>query len=184
MIKFIRTVAVTAMALTFAGAASAASIVGLQVEGGGFPNVYHLENGNWLGLWGFDNRDRSGFNAVDVTINSASDLVGGFTSGGGNIVNFFNGTNPINGGASEFDELTFGFDVAEGKRLFDSLWIEWTGGTLVYENPWGGTNTMGSKATLEGDPFADTAPVPLPAAAWMLMAAVGGLGIASRRCKA
>ena len=159
------------------GAASAASVVDLIVEGGGTPQVFSLENGRFLGLWGFDNRN----NESPVTINNADDIIGGFTSGGSNIVGFFNGTNPINAGASEFDSLGYSFTIAADTRLFDSLWIEWTGGNLVYSFN-GNSRTMGDgNITREGDPFSPATPIPLPAAGWLLLAAFGGLGVAARR---
>lgn len=161
-----------------AGTANAASF-NLIVEGGGTQQVFALNNGNFLGLWGIDNRPSG---ASNVTVSSQADLISGFTPGSvGNIVNVFNGTNPINGGASEFDQLTYSFTVNAGERLFDSLWIEWTGGNLVYQKQLGrGTTTMNSNnITRQGDPLA--AAVPLPAAGWMLIAGVAGLFAVRRR---
>ncbi len=175
MKKFIVSMVVAAGMAT---SANAASIIGFQVEGGGTPQVFQLGNGNFLGLWGFDNREGLNPGASAVTIGSAADITGGFTSGAGSIVNYYNGANPINAGASEFDALAFGFDVADNDRLFDSVWVEWTGGMLVYGNPSGGTNTMSANATLDGDPLA---PIPLPATVWMLVAGLGGLFAVRRR---
>lgn len=159
----------------------AAAITGLQVEGGGTQQVFQLNNGNFLGLWGIDNREGANPGAGIVNINSAADLIGGFTSGGGSIVNFYNGSNPINGGASEFDELIFGFSVADDARLFDAIWIEWTGGDLVYKRPSGGTSTMtSSNITRQGDPIA---PIPLPAGIYLMLAALASLGFLRFRKK-
>ncbi|MEM9346554.1 MAG: PEP-CTERM sorting domain-containing protein [Planctomycetota bacterium] len=175
--KITKTIAFPAAALlTMVASATfthAASITGFVVEGGGTQQVHQLNNGNFLGLWGFDNRENANPGAGAVTINSSADIVGGFTSGGASIVNFYNGTNPINSGASEFDELTFSFTLADNTRLFDSVWVEWTGGNLVYSNPAGGTTTMNStNITRPGDP------IPEPTSLALL--AIGGL-IATRR---
>lgn len=147
--------------------AHAAAVVGLVVEGGGTQQVHQLNNGNLLGLWGFDNREGANPGAGAVTINSAADITGGFISGAGSIVQYYNGTNPINGGASELDVLAYPFTIADDARLFDSLWVEWTGGSLVYQRPSGGTSTMnGTMITRPGDPF-----IPEPTTAALAMIA-------------
>lgn len=161
--------------------AQAVAIVGLIVEGGGTQQVYALDNGNYLGLWGFDNREGANPGAAAVDINSLMDITNGFISGGGNIVNYYNGTNPINGGASEFDPLSVPFTIADNARLFDSLWIEWTGGNLVYQQPSGGTSTMNStNITRDGDPLANN-DVPEPGTLMLLGAGLVGLGAARRK---
>lgn len=139
--------------------------------------IYQLGNGNLLGLWGIDNRPSG---AQNYTVTSFTDLTSGFTAGSQSaLVAAYNGTNPINAGASEFDPLTYSFDVSIGDRLFDSIWLEWTGGNLVYNKQLGGgTNTMGTSVSLSGDPLA---PIPLPAAAWLLIAGIGGLFAVGRR---
>lgn len=134
-----------------------AALISLQVEGGGTAQVYELNDGSFLGLMGFDNRDRSGYTASDVTIASFGDLADGFTSGQQNIMGFYNGTNPVNAGAVEFDALVYGFNVAAGARLFDSLWVNWSGGNLVYGQPYGGTTTLSANVTRQGDPLATSA---------------------------
>lgn len=160
--------------------ATAASIIGLQVEGGGTQQVYALNNGNFLGLWGFDNREAANPGAGAVTISSLEDIVAGFIPSGDNIIAAYNGTNPINPGASEFDPLVYGFTVADDARLFDSLWIEWTGGGLVYQQPSRGTTSMSDRQiTRAGDPFATV--VPVPAALPLLLAGLGALAFAARR---
>ena len=167
-------------AFSVATGANAAAIIGLQVEGGGTQQVHALDNGNFLGLWGIDNREGANPGAGSVLINDASDLVGGFTSGAGNIVAFYNGINPINAGADELDPLLFSFTVDDDARLFDSLWIEWTGGNLVYQQPSGGTTTMNSSnVTLDGDPF----PSEIPAPATLLLLGIGLAGLGLRRRK-
>ena len=47
---------VAAAAMIGVPAVNASAIIDLQVEGGGDQQVYQLDNGNLLGLWGFDNR--------------------------------------------------------------------------------------------------------------------------------
>ena len=155
--------------------AQAAAITGLQVEGGGTQQVHALLNGNFLGLWGFDNREGANPGAGAVDITSDADITGGFISGGGNIVAYYNGTNPINLGANEFDPLTYPFTLADNERLFDSVWIEWTGGNLVYQQPSGGTATMNStNITRPGDPI-------IPEPTTMGLAAVASCLLAVRR---
>jgi hypothetical protein len=164
-----------------ASSVSAASIVGFVVEGGGTQQVYALDNGNFLGLWGFDNREGANPGAGPVTIVSADDITAGFTAGAGSIVGYYNGATPINAGALEFDALTYSFTIEDNARLWDSVWVEWTGGLLTYQQPSNGTATMNSSnITRDGDPFAP-APVPLPAAGFLLLGALGGLGLAKRR---
>ena len=181
MTRFFSTLAPAALTAGLAMAplsATASSIVDLIVEGGGTQQVFALDNGNFLGLWGFDNRAAG---ATDVTISDAADITGGFTSGASSIVAYYNGTNPVNAGAAEFDPLVFSFTVDAGARLFDSLWIEWTGGPLAYAFD-GKTRTMNStNITRDGDPFAGAAPIPLPAAGWLLLAGLGALGAVARR---
>ena len=158
--------------------AQASAVIGFRVEGGGTQQVYQLNNGNYLGLWGFDNRG----NASPVTITSANDITQGFITGSASIVNYYNGINPVNVGASEFDPLVFPLTIDEdalGKnpRLFDSVWAEWTGGFLVYQQPSGGTTTMSSSnVTRPGDPI-----VPMPGTTAMAVIGLGALAMRRRR---
>ncbi|MEO0529071.1 MAG: PEP-CTERM sorting domain-containing protein [Planctomycetota bacterium] len=163
-------------ALAIGTSANAAAITGLVVEGGGTQQVFALNNGNFLGLWGFDNREGANPGAGAVDILSAADITGGFTVGGANIVEYYNGTNPINAGAAEFDVLAYPFTIADDARLFDSVWVEWTGGPLVYQRPSGGTATMNStNITRMGDPI-----IPEPSTAILAGLALAA-GCARRR---
>ncbi len=157
----------------------ATASIGLVVEGGGTQQVYQLTNGNFLGLWGFDNR---GAGQSDVTFNSAADITSIFTSNGGSVVNYYNGTNPINAGASEFDALAFSFTVLDQDRLFDSLWVEWTGGNLVARTASGGTSTMSELVTRSGDPLQNVIPEPGTLAIWGV--GLGVMAIGRRRRQA
>jgi|GEM_PF-6559104 len=161
--------------------ANAAAIVGLQLEGGGTQQVFALDNGNFLSLWGFDNREGANPGAGAVDINSAADIIGGFVSG--TVVGLYNGANPVNAGASEFDALTYSFTIADDARLFDSLWVEWTGGTLVYAQPNGRSRSTANSTniTRDGDPFPRTVPVSEPTPIALLGLGLLMAGIARRR---
>jgi len=174
--KITAVAAALAAAVTLAAPAQAA-VVGLQAEGGMGPKqVYQLTNGNFLGLWGFDNRNP---NVGAVTISSKNDILSGFRGDTSRIVGFYNGRTVVNPGRSEFDPIVWGFTLADEARLFDSLWIEWTTGALVFRGPVGGTRTMEPNATLPGDPFAVT-PVPVPASLPLFLAGLGILGLIAR----
>ncbi|WP_303908656.1 PEP-CTERM sorting domain-containing protein [Thiohalomonas denitrificans] len=172
----------TVAALAMASGANAA-IIDLQVEGGGSQQVYQLSNGNYLGLWGFDARNV----ASDVTITGDADITEGFASGGENIRDYYNGPNPVNSGANEFDKLSYDFTVGEGERWFDSLWIEWSGGNLVYQfgDSTRTMSTMPSTPTLESRLWADgegnSVSVSEPGSLVLLAAGFAGLGLLRRR---
>ncbi|MEM8822354.1 MAG: VPLPA-CTERM sorting domain-containing protein [Pseudomonadota bacterium] len=188
----------------FAIALAAASIMGigstqaaqvgvfdLQLEGGGTAQVYQLNNGNYLGLWGFDTRDRknrrTGLISREFTggMITTADIAAGFGGSASRIVGYyFGGDSALNNGASEFDVIRGSLQLDAEARYFNSLWIEWTGGTLSFRSI-SGTRTLGiNNATiLPGDPLAVSS-VPLPAAGWMLLAGLGGLVALKRRRKA
>jgi hypothetical protein len=172
-----------AILATFAGPA-AASVIGLQVQRiGGQVQVYQLDNGNFLGLWRFNNREAINPGAGAVTINSMDDILDGFIQGRDNIVQFYNGANPVNAGASEFDVLTYAFTIANNARINSSLWIEWTAlpnnAPLIYLQPNGNQARMNSRnVTLDGDPISV---IPLPAGLPLLLAGVGAIGLMARR---
>ena len=157
-----------AAAMIGAPAVNASAIIDLQVEGGGDQQVYQLDNGNLLGLWGFDNRQGDD----DVTLSGPGDITGGFTSGGNTIQGYYD---------SGFQDFAFPFTVNEGDRLFDSLWIEWSGDSNLVYSFNGQTRTMGTEVSLEGDP---TAEVPEPGMLALLGAGLLGLLAFRRRGRA
>jgi hypothetical protein len=157
-----------------------AAVVGLQSEGGTGPrSVYQLTNGNFLGLWGFDNRNP---NVGAVTLNSPADILSGFRGDTSRIRGFYNGRTVVNPGRSEFDPIVWGFTIADEARLSGSLWIEWTGGALVFRGPVGGNQTMAPNVTLPGDPILARAvtPVPVPGALPLFLAGLGVMGLIAR----
>jgi hypothetical protein len=179
VMKAILLSAVAALAFAAGGSAEAATppVFDLQVEGGGTPIVFQLGNGNLLGALGFDTR--SGITTGGTV--TTGDITAGFTSGGGNIVDYYFGRdaafNTANG-ADELDLISGPIDIADNSRFFQSIFVEWTGGNLVY-NFTGKTRTLSGTVTQAGDPLAPS-PVPLPAAMWLLLAGMGGLAYAGR----
>jgi hypothetical protein len=95
------------------------------------------------------------------------------------IVSFYNGANPVNTSRSEFDSLRYPFTIQAGDRLYNSLWIEWTGeGNLVY-NFLGRTRTMGTTVTLTDDNSHIS--VPDASIMWLLGPALIFLGFSGRK---
>lgn len=166
------------VAATFFAMPVKAAVVGLQVEGGGSPIVYKLANGNFLGLWGFDNRNPK---VGAVTLTSSADILSGFKGDKSRIVGFYNGPNPVNPSKPEFAPIVWNVTLPDEARLFDSLWIEWTKGELVFQGPVGGTRTMPSVATRSGSPFPEVTPVPVPATLPLFLAGLGIMGLLARR---
>lgn len=161
-------------AITLSAASAGASTImstDIVVEGGGTPQVYQTDTGSFLGLWGFDNREKDALLIDDI----GNQIGGNFTSGGGNIQNYFYGDVD---GKTEFDDFDY-LEVGENQRLFNSLWIEWTGGNLVYSYN-GKTRTMSDTVTGDGDPRV-TASVPEPGTLALIGAGLAGLFAARRR---
>lgn len=191
---------IAALVFFFAAAVSApagpaaASVIGLQVQRiGGDVQVYQRDNGNFLGLWRFNNREAINPLAGSVTINSMDDILAGFIQGRDNIVQFYNGANAVNAGTSEFDVLTYSFTIADNARIASSLWIEWVAlpnnAPLIYRQPNNNLARMNSRnVTLAGDPVPAAAVsvsvVPLPAGLPLLLAGLAALGIAAHRRRA
>ncbi len=82
--------------------------------------------------------------------------------------------------------LTVPLDLGDGYMLDgfvlsvqgDGMLADLGGGSWDWTNPEQGTSYLVFEAEISGP-----APVPLPAAAWMLMAGIGGLGAMKRRSK-
>ena len=176
--------AVVSAAIAFSGVAASAASWNLVVAGAGTPQMYNLDNGNVLGLFGVVDAQVGDVITLDE-INTGGELTGA------TILNAYYG-DPIGDGAwqgapTAFTALPSTGGVIEAMfnatstSLHDSLWLEWAGGTLVLKRNNGNPHsnfTIGSANVLPGDPLA---PVPLPAAAWMLLAGIGGLVTLARR---
>lgn len=123
------------------------------------------------------------FNAGDTF--DVSTLTNTLTGGAGLVEKFLNGTN---GGltytGNAFDDLgttTVGDDADYFRGV---AFLFSAGGDIVFTGAVSGTSTFNAGQTRgpAGDRVPEaTAPVPLPAAAWMLIAGVGGLAYAGRR---
>jgi hypothetical protein len=147
----------------------------IVIEGGGTPVVYDVGGGNLLGLVGL----------VDAEIDdilSFSTLSGLATSG--TLIDWYSGpSDNLSGDGGQFSEIVGnltvdGLDRDDDGRVFNAFYVEFDGSApLVFE----GTATLGNSVTAEGNPLA---PIPLPAAGWMLLAGIGGLAAMARRRKA
>lgn len=152
--------------------------------------VYELNSGNFLGLWGIEDGSY-GFDTFTGP-ESTQNLIDTFTTGSANIVGLYYATPPFSGKwVGDPDPFTaFGtmFQVQESNgssQLTDSFWVEWTGGTLGWAGLNGQTGnnesfSMAASATLDGDPLAA---VPLPASALFLLSALSGVQVMRRRRK-
>jgi len=105
--------------------------------------------------------------------------------------------NPVLGGEwtgtpPEGSQITFPVSIdtlssaSDNGKLFDSLWVEWTGGTLNFIREGGGTDTL--PASPAGDRFSqvtfvpsDAAPVPAPATLAIFGLGLAGMAFALRR---
>ena len=170
-------IAALAALLTIATAStSAAAVIGLQVvrDEDGIPTVASVPGG-FLSLWTVNNREAINPGAGAVTITGPADFLAGFTEGAGSITGFFNGPTPLNALAAEFSPLTYNILIGDNARLPNAIWIGWTGGRLIYENPNGVEETVNA---------AVVSVIPAPAAMPLLLGALAALGFAARRRKA
>lgn len=180
MKKFLTALAVV---IGLTGSASAVPFDGRLVADGGGPTVFDLGGGEYLGLIGLigadigDTVDLAAINSRTVGGNGFSDI---FAAPGG--------VNNFAGGLVEFDNISSGALVNSvvlpgNGRIFDAVWGRFSG-TIVNFTSDDGTGSQGNIAVggsttiLPGNPLA---PIPLPAAAWMLLAGLGALVMVGRR---
>jgi hypothetical protein len=175
-------IAATLAALTLSATSASAATVGLQaVTIDGQVQTFLRSNGNLITLWEVVNTMGVGLGTADVDVTGESDVLSRFFPVGGSVVALYNGTNPVNAGASEFDSITYGFTVAPNTPSRSSIWVEWTGDLLLYLNPnFSVAGVSGDFITAGGDPVPV---VPVPAALPLLLGALGALGMAARRRK-
>ncbi|MGB7405661.1 MAG: PEP-CTERM sorting domain-containing protein [Pacificimonas sp.] len=180
-----------AAAGTLAATSASAAVVNVVVEGGGTPQVFELDNGNFIGLIGLDARPADGDNidnqaAFEFTTADLTDLV--IAGQRSRVEGFFFGTG--SDFASENGarvDPSFTFSVPDEGRFFDALFIEFTGASQITFNKafGGGTATLGFPSQgglqLGPPPVQQDIPVPAPAALGLLGLGVFGLGIARRR---
>ena len=176
---------VSAAALAMSFASAQAAVVNVAVEGGGTPVVYQLDNGNLLGLLGFDARGADGDNVVNLPNFefSIADITGLITSGGSQVAGYYFGPNfPTSALQNSAVGSSYVFSVADEARLFDSLWVEWSGdSSLVFGKAFGGgTTTLGNTVTqLGAAPIGGAVPEP---STWaLLILGFGAIGGAMRR---
>ncbi len=146
---------------------------------GGTQQIYHLENGNYLGLWGISG---GATDQVGLPFTSA-ELTEDFGINSDRIVGYYYNT-PAGGAwaGNPSDFTPFGATVtidavssSSGTgKLFDSFWVEWTGGNLfnLAQN-----SNMPASATLSPPPA-----VPEPSSILMVVGGLAALGII--RCRA
>jgi hypothetical protein len=174
-----RLLATVAAVASLVGSAAHAALDLRPATPGGSKQVYQLGNGDLLGLWGFS----GGVNAILGSSQSTSDLISAFrTQDQPDIVGFYY-SKPTGGSwagdPDEFEALGATFEIEStdySDKLFDSLWVRWTGGDLF--NAASNSNMNAGDVNLAGDPLA---PIPVPAALPLLILGLGGLGLYARR---
>jgi hypothetical protein len=176
-------IAATLAALMVSATGASAATVGLQaVTIDGEVQTFLRSNGNLITLWEVVNTAGVGLGTGNVEVTQATDILSRFFVMGGSVVELYNGTNPVNAGASEFSEITYSFIVPPNTTPRSSIWVEWTGDLLLYLNPnFSVTGVSGDFITDDGDPVPV---VPLPAGLPLLLAGLGAIGLAARRRKA
>lgn len=166
------------------GAVQAAPISSWNITYAGAKETYDLGNNTYLSLMGISSGAEAG-----VTYNT-SDLLSYFGNGGAVTAAYY--AQPLAPGAwqgspDKFEEFGSTFEIAtlySADKLFDSFYIKYTatGSNFVYSNPAGSNSTQTISLTnaIDQNPL-ETPAVPLPAAAWMLIAGLGGLAAVGRR---
>lgn len=177
---------VLATIVAFSATQVSAALSGIALKPADPSQVYELNSGNFLGLWGIED----GSYALDFNPSQTSELIDTFTTGSANIVGLFYAVPPSGGSwegnPGEFEAFGTTFQVGNSNgssQLVDSFWVEWTGGTLGWAGLNGQTGAdesyaMSAAATLQGDPLAA---VPLPAGLPMLLAGLGGFALLRRK---
>lgn len=131
-----------------------------------------------VGAVGIRTPSRSGYDVGDMF--NVSALLEGVIGGQSNIIGWLNGTNSnVSYTGAAFaplgDTTITGFDRASDRKLFSVVYFGFANGDVTVR----GTNTFGFNAASAD--FSTIVPIPLPAAGWLMLAGLGGLGVAARR---
>lgn len=160
-----------------------AALVRIDASGGGQQLVYQIGDDRFLGLIGIDARgaqyDARGLSRAELERSIVgSDRIVGYYQGPGLAA--------LTGDA-EFDPVSFDIAGPENGKIFGAVWVAWEGGALNLRK-WSAdglsprlSGTLSARVTLEGNPLAPVAPVPLPPALAFSLAALGSLGLFRRR---
>jgi hypothetical protein len=178
--------AATAAALALA-TTSAQAAFDFVIENGGKPfnpseaqeTALGLDSNTALGLVGFQNAtEGSTITASDITSEITSGTISGLLKGPASSLVTYDGP------GTTLEELTIeGLDRASDGRVFNAFYVAFDESeTIVFSNLGDGTATLsaGNFGDL-GEVPADLAPVPLPAAAWLMISGLAGVGYTAYR---
>jgi hypothetical protein len=167
-------------AIAVVGTTPASAAVNIVVEGGGTPVVFEGADGNRFGLVGLDARRRDG-NAIvdlpDVTVDR-NDIISRLSNPNSFVDAYFCENFSSGGSCTPFTSIV----VQDEARLFNSLLLEFNStGSITFNNPVGGTGSLGlGTVTRSGPPPIGTA-VPEPGTWLMVMLGLFGIGALLRR---